>query len=271
VETEMQAAATSGQIGWIPLPGSWPPYLLGGVSTRRGGVSGGPYSSLNLGTNVGDLPDRVARNLRLLSAAARVDLCQAARARLVHGNEVIAVDRPGNVGEADGLITGRRGLPLAITVADCLPLALAAADRAIGLVHCGWRSILAGIVPRAAGALAHLARSAPHDLRAWIGPGIGPCCFSVGAEIAGRFAREAAAAKGHGEGGAFVDLAGRIHHELREAGVQTEKIHNSAICSACHAELFFSHRRDRGRSGRMLAWLVLGDQGTPPEPLSPGP
>jgi YfiH family protein len=200
-----------------------------------------------------------------------VDLHRAARARLVHGGQVRAASAPGSAGEADALITARPGLPLALTVADCLPLLLAAADRAVGLVHCGWRSILSGIVPRAATALMDLAGSSPRDLRSWIGPGIGPCCFRVAPEIAARFAPEVVTSKGDAEGGVFVDLAGQIRAQLLASGVRPERIRSSSLCSACHAELFFSHRRDLGRTGRMLAWIVMVDQGKPPEPLSPGP
>ena len=144
--------------------------------------------------------------------------------------------------EVDGHVTAEPGLALLVFVADCLPVALAG-PGGVAMLHCGWRGLAAGIVARGAEAV-----GATH---AAIGPGIGPCCYEVGDEVLGAFA-------GLGDGvaaGRMLDLAEVARRLLREAGV--EQVESAGLCTSCEAELFFSHRRDAGRTGRQagLAWL----------------
>jgi hypothetical protein len=204
-------------------------------STRVGGVSEGPYESLNLGIFTGDEPGRVVLNRRRLAGEAGVDPQQTRMAWQQHGPEVRRASpegilTPGTQHEpCDGWWSDEPGQGMMLVTADCLPVAIARAngDRpALAILHVGWRGLLAGIVENGVAALGD------GRLAAAIGPGIGPCCYEVGADVADPF--EAAFG---GE-----DLA------LTRAGVGD--VERTDLCSYCHPELFFSHRRDRGTTGR---------------------
>lgn len=144
--------------------------------------------------------------------------------------------------EADGHVVRKPGLAPLVFVADCLPVALAG-PRGVAMVHAGWRGLAGGIV--AAGAEAVEATSAA------IGPGIGPCCYEVGEEVLGAFADL-------GDGvadGRMLDLPEVARRRLEQAGVQ--RVESAGLCTGCERKLFFSHRRDDGRTGRQagIAWL----------------
>lgn len=276
-------AACAGDTGFAGADPAAPEFR-GGLSARAGGVSPVPWDSLDLGLRTGDDPARVAENLALLARATGVDLPRAARISLEHGARVRLATGSGMAGAGDALVTTLPGLPLALTVADCFPLFLAA-PGAVALAHCGWRGIAAGVAPATLAALCRAAGCDPSAARAWIGPGIGPCCYSlpeatacVFPEIA-RGAREESDAAGGGDSRATagpaegaqaslggdpcrpsptalaVDLAAWLRAQLAAAGIPAERIATSGLCTSCRAEWFYSHRRDRGKTGRMLAWI----------------
>ena len=212
----------------IDLPGATALF-----TTRRGGVSEGPYASLNVGLATQDDPDRVAANrerVREHAGAARL-----AQGRQVHGTHVV-VDGEGGE-EADGQLTTRPGVAAIVLTADCLPVALAAPGAA-GVVHAGWRGLAGGVLEAGVAALG----SGP--VAAAIGPGIGPCCYEVGDDVRAVFASS----------GRTLDLKAVARARLQAAGVQ--EIHDCGLCTACDPRRFFSHRRDRGITGRQagLAW-----------------
>ena len=204
-------------------------------TTRRGGVSEGPYASLNLGHKTDDRPQNVAANRRVLAQELGLELSFM---RQVHGDEVIAVSRPGReLPQADAQVTASRGVGLAALVADCLPIALVG-DGAVAIVHAGWRGLAGGVIEAAA----HGLRGPVH---AAIGPGAGPCCYQVGEEVRSRF----------GSDGPTLDLKAIAREQLQRAGAS--EIHDVGLCTMCAPELFFSHRRDGGVTGRQagVAWL----------------
>jgi polyphenol oxidase len=210
----------------IDLPGATALF-----TTRRGGVSEGPYASLNLGLWTDDEAERVRANRERVRAEVGAE--RVAQGRQVHGNRVV-VDAQG-IEEADGQVTTARGVAAAVLVADCLPIALAG-PQGVGVVHAGWRGLAAGVVE--AGVAATGAVSAA------IGPGIGPCCYEVGDEVRAVF----------GTTERTLDLKAIARARLQAAGVR--EVHDCGLCTACDAERFFSHRRDRGITGRQagLAW-----------------
>lgn len=218
---------------------------LGGAraafSTRQGGVSEPPFDSLNLGLLTKDEEDAVAENRLRLARALDLDPDQVAFARQVHGTDLI--EHPTEpIPEADGHVVRSPGMAPLVFVADCLPVALAGA-RGVAMLHAGWRGLAGGIL--AAGAEAVGATSAA------IGPGIGPCCYEVGEEVLGAFSDL-------GEGVArdrMLDLPEAARRLLARAGV--ERVEAAGLCTSCEEELFFSHRRDQGRTGRQagLAWI----------------
>jgi YfiH family protein len=217
-------------------------------STRRGGVSEGPYASLNLGLLTEDDAERVAENRRRLCAEVGAEPERLAMNRQVHAATVNRAE-PGERGKrGDGLWTDEPGVPMLKVTADCLPVALVRTDGRPGLalLHAGRLGLLEGIV--AAGVAALGGRIA-----AAVGPGIGPCCYEVGAEIRDDYRRRfgAEVLRGHN-----LDLWTATERALREAGV--ESIERTDLCTACHPELFFSHRRDAGRTGRqgVIAYIA---------------
>ena len=211
-------------------------------TTRVGGVSEGPYSSLNLGRKSGDDVDRVDENRRLVCAALGADLEKLALNYQVHSDRVVRAVAGERGRRADGLWTDEPGLPILAMSADCLPVALARADAhrpAVAVLHAGWKGLLAGIVEAGAQALG------PGTLAAAVGPGIGPCCYEVGEEVAAPF-RERFGDDVLHEG--RLDLWTSAERALRAAGV--ERIDRFDRCTFCEPETFFSHRRDAGRTGR---------------------
>ena len=203
-------------------------------STRLGGVSEGPYASLNLGLLTGDGRPRVEENRRRLAEAAGVDPKRLSWPRQVHGAEVVRAN--GRGAEADAIWTDEPTIGLVVVTADCLPIALfrTRGTPAVGLVHAGWRGLAAGVVEAAVAAVGG-------PLSAVVGPGIGPCCYEVGPEVAARFA----------ERGPTLDLRAAAERALRAAGV--DRVEHADLCTACDERRFFSHRRDRGLTGRQGA------------------
>jgi YfiH family protein len=208
-------------------------------TTRRGGVSEGPFASLNLGLWTDDDPARVRENRARVERLGRGQLAQAHQ---VHGVRVIEA-RPSNGGEppdADGQVTSARGVAPMVLTADCLPVALIAPEG-IAMLHAGWRGLAGGIL--AGGADALRARGASR-IAAAIGPGAGPCCYEVGDQVHAAF----------GTSGRTIDLKALARARLEAAGV--EEVHDCGLCTMCDPERFFSHRRDGGVTGRQagLAW-----------------
>jgi polyphenol oxidase len=213
--------------------------LPGGTAlftTRHGGVSDGPFASLNLGLVTDDDAGRVSEN------RARVERLTGARiahGRQVHGTEVVVAD-PDTVVEADGQVTAERGVaPIALT-ADCLPIALVAPEG-VGMLHAGWRGLANGVIATGVEALRGLGG---RRIVAAIGPGAGPCCYEVGPEVHAAF----------GTSGRTVDLKAIARTRLEAAGVDV--VHDCGLCTIHDPDRFFSHRRDRGVTGRQagVAW-----------------
>jgi YfiH family protein len=230
-------------IRWDP-PG---PYEVV-FSTRAGGVSGGAYESLNLGALTKDDSRNVVENRRRLCAEVGADARRATMAYQRHGTDVArALPRgiltPGTRFEpCDALWSDEPGQAMLVLTADCLPVALLRANGsapALAVVHVGWRGLLGGLLEAAVRTLG------PGKLAAAVGPAIGPCCYEVNEDVAEPFrARFGPHVVREGR----LDLWRASEAALREAGC--ERVERLDLCTFCHPELFFSHRRDRGRTGR---------------------
>ena len=204
-------------------------------STRRGGVSEGPFASLNLGRKLGDVPERVDENRRRLCAETGADLDRLALNYQRHTALVNRAEAGRRGATGDGLWTAEPELPILALGADCALVALARTNgdrRAVGVLHAGRIGLLAGIVE--AGVAAVGGRPA-----AAVGPTIGPCCYEVGEEIAAayraRFGDDVVS-------GRKLDLWTSAERALREAGCMS--VERLDLCTACDAERFFSYRRD---------------------------
>jgi YfiH family protein len=224
------------------------PYAVA-FSTRLGGVSEAPFESLNLGILTGDEPDRVLENRARLCRRAGADPEQATMLWQQHGAGIVRAQADRGVMTAgfdhppgDALWTDEPGLAMMLITADCLPVALAranGAEPALAVLHVGWRGLLEGIVSAAADALGG------GRLAAAIGPGIGPCCYEVGVEVAGPFRARFGAEVMNGT---KLDLYAAAEQALASAGCA--RVERVDLCTSCHPDLFFSHRRDGRATGR---------------------
>ncbi len=222
-------------------------------TTRRGGISSGPYAALNLGWLTEDEPVNVDANRARLGDLAGIEPERFAQGRQVHEPYVRARRRPPHSAEwppdpADGQATDLPGVAPIVLVADCLPVALVAPE-AVAMLHCGWRGLADGIVEEGIAALRGL--GARGRIAAAIGPGAGRCCYEVGEEAHERFAS-------YGPGvrqGRRLDLKLVVRRALSAQGVT--EVHDVGLCTMCADRgLFFSHRRDGGVTGRQagLVW-----------------
>jgi polyphenol oxidase len=224
-------------------------------TTRRGGFSGGPFHSFNLGRLTDDRPEAVVANRRRLQERTGRRL---AMVRQVHGTTVHLANGawPDATGqeltplpEGDGLVTTSGELAPMVLVADCLPVALSGTG-AVAMVHAGWRGLAAGVLGEGVRMLRDLAPDG--EIAAAIGPGIGACCYEVGEEVQRAFAAYGDDARR----GQNLNLRAIARIQLERAGVEVR--HDLDLCSACSPELMFSHRRDRGVTGRQagVIWLT---------------
>ena len=264
------------------------PWLLHGFSTRKSGFSkiyGG--HSLNLGFTKHDSRAAVERNRaafqRQVGAVDGKHLWPLITLRQIHSDLIHSVSKPPReqlVG--DGLITATPGILLAIQTADCLPVVLVdIKSHAVGVFHAGWRGTVKRIVEKGVGEMRACLDSKPRDIKAAIGPGIHGCCYQVGEEVRTNFESQfayapdlfrevkesdpvrekypllflTARAPGHSElpTNIFLDLVEANRRQLMDAGVPRKNIHASPLCTSCNTDLLFSHRAEKGVTGRMMA------------------
>ena len=210
---------------------------------RSGGVSGGPYASLNLSSAVGDDPDDVDRNRELIATVLGRPSTSVTFLRQVHGAQVLEVDGGGGpLAEGDGLVTSSRAVVLGILTADCAPVVIAGNDT-VGIAHAGWRGLVAGVVEAVVDAVGGATR-------AWIGPCIHSCCYRVGPDVVEAFTAAGLPVAAPDR----VDIAEGARAVLERAGVT--EIEVDAGCTA-HDARYFSYRRD-GTTGRQAGLVMLG-------------
>ncbi|MFQ5736389.1 MAG: peptidoglycan editing factor PgeF [Thermodesulfobacteriota bacterium] len=241
---------------------------------RSGGVSPCPFDSLNLSTRPadgpGDTEQNVRENFRLLYASLGVSEANLFGIRQVHGERVVVAEEHAGAPcpEADAAVTARPGLAVGVLTADCLPVLLYDPVRRVaGAVHAGWKGTEKGISARTVEVMARRFSSRPADIRAALGPYIGPCCYTVGAQVARRFAAYGDAVSMDGGDGGDGGHAGEIRldiglcntAQLIEAGLERENITQAGACTACENGLFFSYRKDGGITGRQLSFIMIKD------------
>lgn len=233
---------------------SLPPRVHAAFTLRSGGVSAGPYASLNVGVHVGDVPEAVAENRRRLRQHLRLP-AEPTWLQQVHGTEVANLDENRSERAADAAVTRRDDRVCVIQVADCIPVLLAARDgSAVAAAHAGWRGLAAGVLEKTVREIG----CEPGNLAAWLGPAIGQRHFEVGGEVRAAFIAAEASTAAHFEpnsrGRWQCDLYAIARRRLSSLGVR--EVWGGDLCTYADAERFFSYRRD-GRCGRMaaLAWL----------------
>lgn len=263
-------------------------WLVHGFSTRVGGASGLEREKvLNLGFTDWDAKDIVEKNRAMFQKTVAEDEMRLVVVRQIHSDIVHRVDAaPAEPLKGDALISATPGLLLGIQTADCVPILLAdRRNRAIGAVHAGWRGTLARIVAKTAGRMRMEFGTRAADLVAAIGPCIAQCSYEVGSEVAQKFGAQFPEAREWFEGPfdkivsddspnplkwlsmmppghdpppptVQLDLVAANRWQLLDAGVPERNISAAGLCTACHTDLFFSHRRENGKTGRMMA--VIG-------------
>ena len=271
-------------VEWLTVP-AWgsQDWLWHGFSTRRGGVTSaylfglesaeGGLDELNLGFTAADTPENVRENRqRFVEAITGSRKTPLETVRQVHSSlsVVLPGDRAtasGAVSEADGIITAEPGLLLGIQTADCIPVLVAdPVKRAVGAFHAGWRGTVERIVESGIARMRAEFGSDPADMMAAIGPGIGPCCYTVGAEVRTQFATRFSYADElfiRREEDLRLNLMEANRRQLLAAGLAENAIAMVGGCTGCQQELFFSHRTSGGHAGRMMAGIGIRPRLTP--------
>ncbi len=253
--------ATPSTSASIPILTAWDePKLRHGFLGRVGGVSTGPYESLNLAYWVGDESAHVDENWRRLREV--IGAAPIARCHQVHGTNVRVVTAENIIEkpEGDGMVTAEQGILLAVASADCVPILMADdACKVVAAIHAGWRGVIAGIAQGGVVAMESLG-AGRKQIRAALGPSIGQCCFEVDEELADRFAREVAGSDRHArpgrQGKSHLDLRAIVADQLMRAGLRRESITNVGPCTKCANDRFFSRRADAS-SGLQLSFIGI--------------
>ncbi len=236
------------------------------IFTRKGGVSPPPWSSLNLGSMLGDDFDNVSANLKLACDALQINPNQTATCLQVHGGDVL-VAVPGEsaqfLGDADAMVAGEAGVYLTMRFADCVPILFYdPVARSVGMAHAGWRGTMKNVMGNTIKAMQRHFGSRAADVRVAIGPSIGPCCYQVGDDVF-KAARNTFGNPApffvHRENGLYFDIWQANLRQAHNAGAT--QIVNSELCTACRTREFFSHRAEKGKTGRFVAFIGLLESG----------
>lgn len=223
------------------------------MSTRQGGVSPEPLG-MNLSFKVADEPGNVRRNRELFFGGLGITEARQAFPRQCHSAVVRCIRTAGEFESCDGLVTATSDLWLTISIADCVPVMLFdTKTRAVAALHAGWRGTVEGIVRSGIEIMKSEFRSLPSDLAAFIGPSASVCCYEVGKEVAAKFPSKVVTTV---NGSLRLDLKEENRNQLLHEGVPSENIEVSSSCTICSPGLFHSFRREKERSGRMMA--VIG-------------
>lgn len=231
------------------------------TSTRHGGVSKAPYDTLNLGLMSGDDLRLVEENRQIFSHMLGIPIVQ--NLSMTHGTTVAHVRAPRDMQkphDADACISNHPEVSLSLTTADCVPIFFHDPEaRAVGLAHAGWRGTVNGIAARTVEAMVNQLGAQPQRIRAALGPAISACCFEVGPEVAEEFHEQ------YGQQGWIEQRGPKWHIDLHQAnrvwleraGVTADHVRSCPLCTCCRADLFFSWRRENGKTGRLLSAIGL--------------
>ncbi len=241
--------------------------VIHATSTRLGGYSSGEYNAMNLGLSTGDDPLIVGKNREKFFKTMSIILEEVVYAQQTHSNNVAIVDTKliesfskdniRRIANTDALVTGSKNIPLAVLTADCLPIfILDRATPAIGLVHAGWRGTKSHIVFETVQAMKKCYNSKTESMSAWISAGIHVCCYQVSDDLRKEFSEEYGDHISAVEGDK-LNLVEVNRIQLQNAGIPIASIFSTPYCTQHDKELFYSHRRDGKKSGRMASVFML--------------
>jgi YfiH family protein len=258
------------EIDYITIPHWREQGVIMAFSSRNGGVSPSPFQSLNMGLHVGDQAELVWANRQRFIDLWCLGLEQMVCCQQVHGSQVVCVssemsglgakDYNTSISGIDAMITDQTGIILATFYADCQPVFFFDPQkRVVGLAHSGWKGTMGRIVSNTVNTMVHVYGSKAENLEVFIGPGIGPCCFQIQADLA----KKVTAAFPEFDG--IIDRNREISWDLSltnrkildQAGIDPNKIMECGLCTSCNKDSFFSYRRENGKTGRMMAVIGL--------------
>ena len=259
--------ARQGKISYLQ-PEQLPTGTVAGFSTRNGGVSRPPYNSLNLGLGTEDQLTNVEGNRATFTRAFDLAPHQLLTVKQVHGNGVLLIDEPNpdlshflNI-EVDAIVTNQPGFMIGVLTADCFPILIWHKQIKIAAaIHAGWRGAANGLIAKVVETIRSHFDCQTADLQAAIGPGIGAHNYEVDRPVRDAFRQGSGywneiskeTSLGHWQ----LDIPLSCRLQLEQAGLKPENIDVAKECTCCHPELFFSHRRDNGLSGRQLGFIQL--------------
>jgi YfiH family protein len=232
--------------------------VTAGITLRHGGVSRAPYTSLNLAEHVGDDVDAVATNREIFfqeSGLTDLHYCQQ-----IHSARVIDADRTASIAlkqhpEADALVSAQGEVALGIFTADCVPIfILDVVTPAIGIAHAGWRGTLARIAVNMLARMQNRFGTLATNCQIHLGPSIQKCCYTVSTELLEQFTQRFGSTVHNGTN---LSLQTANVNQLTDIGLPATSISVSTLCTACRTDLFYSHRAEAGRTGRMLSFIQL--------------
>jgi hypothetical protein len=245
--------------------------LYHAVTTRAGGLSPSPYKSLNLGINTDDKPSNIISNHDTVSRALNFDLSFLISSIQVHKDRTLCLKQKPKHKESkapgvcykgfDSIITDQNGITIMIRIADCVPVILYdPKSKVLAVVHAGWKGTLSEITIKTIHQMKKQFGCFPADIKAGIGPAIGKCCFSVNREVAEKFTEKLEGSEyfvSQNNSSSYIDLKKANRIQMILAGLKEKNIEISELCTSCSSDIFFSHRREKGRTGRfaLLAGL----------------
>jgi len=235
------------------------------ISTRVGGFSDAPYNSLNLGFNIGDDNAKVLKNRKLLASTLGLSLNSFVVPEQVHkGNvAVIKIEEKGRgavsyedgINATDAMVTDVPNVCLMVLTADCVPiLFFDPVKKVIGVAHAGWKGTVGMIAQNTVRLLQERFNSAPKDIIIGIGPSIGPCCYEVGGDVIAKAGNKNIAHRNNKD---YFDLWEANKQQLIQLGILEGNIEVSGICICCNSDMFFSARRDNGKTGRFGSGIMI--------------
>ncbi|MGI6420985.1 MAG: peptidoglycan editing factor PgeF [Syntrophomonadaceae bacterium] len=262
------------EIDYITIPHWREQGVIIAFTARQGGVSSPPYQSLNMALHVGDQAELVWANRKRLAGIWDLSLEQMVCCQQIHGSQVACVnsemaglgakDYGTSIPGVDALTTDQTGIILATFYADCLPIFyFDPRQRVVGIAHSGWKGTMGRIAVKAVNTMVQVYGSKVEDLEVFIGPGIGPCCFQIqadlGQKVCAAFPEFDVIMYRNSE--IFWDLSLTNRKILEQIGIEPDKILECGLCTSCNTDRFFSYRRENGKTGRMMAAIGLQQWG----------
>lgn len=249
-------------------PKHLPSNIVAGFSTRNGGVSRAPYHSLNLGFGTEDPPAHVEANRSTFTRSFDLSPHELLTVKQVHGNDILLIDETNldlthfSSVEVDAIVTNQTGIMLGVLTADCFPLLLWHPEKPIAAaIHAGWRGAANGLIAKVIQTISDHFQCPPEELLAAVGPGIGAHKYEVDRPVRDAFRqgtgfwKEISVETRLGHWKLDIPLSCRL--QLEQAGLKPQQIEIAEQCTCCHPELFFSHRRDDGLTGRQMGFIQL--------------